>query len=402
MPVNVLIIGAGIGGLALAQGLRRTGISVSVYERDRGPADRPQGYRLHLNPTGLRSLRECLPQEVFEAFEATSGRPAEIMTFYTENLRRLLTAKGRTEGHRSVSRDTFRNVLLSDLESLVRFGKTCTGYRHEPDGAVTALFGDGTTATADVLVAADGTGSRIRHQYLPHAERLDTGMRTIAGRLPLTDRVRALLPEVLFSGPATITAPGGVGMFVAVQEYPRQTGGDFVSWGLGARHTAVGDTSGLDGERLRSRALALTTGWHRNLCALIRDTDPAVVTATAIRSAVPVSPWQPSTVTLLGDAIHSMTPARGIGANTALRDAALLARGLAAADRGERALLQAIGDYEAQMIEYGFAAVRASLAELKRQTSLDSRAGLAIARTALRVIDVVPPLKRRIFADLGE
>ncbi|MFG1961801.1 FAD-dependent oxidoreductase [Nonomuraea sp. NPDC049028] len=126
------------------------------------------------------------------------------------------------------------------------------------------------------------------------------------------------------------------------------------------------------------------------------------MTATAIRSSVPVPRWSPSAIILLGDAIHAMTPARGTGANTALRDAALLTRLLPAAARGEQPVLEVIGEYEAQMTEYGFAAVRASLAELKRQTSMDSRAGLAVTRTALCLLDAVPPLKRRVFADLSE
>jgi 2-polyprenyl-6-methoxyphenol hydroxylase-like FAD-dependent oxidoreductase len=63
-----------------------------------------------------------------------------------------------------------------------------------------------------------------------------------------------------------------------------------------------------------------------------------------------------------------MTPARGIGANTALRDSALLGRNLVAAHRGEMSLQQAIHDYEVEMIKYGFAAV------------LRSRQGITFAR----------------------
>jgi 2-polyprenyl-6-methoxyphenol hydroxylase-like FAD-dependent oxidoreductase len=65
-------------------------------------------------------------------------------------------------------------------------------------------------------------------------------------------------------------------------------------------------------------------------------------------------------VTLLGDAIHAMSPARGSGANTALRDAALLAAELGAAARGDKPVLSAIAHYEQEMAGYGFAAVRAS------------------------------------------
>jgi 2-polyprenyl-6-methoxyphenol hydroxylase-like FAD-dependent oxidoreductase len=73
-----------------------------------------------------------------------------------------------------------------------------------------------------------------------------------------------------------------------------------------------------------------------------------------IVTSAPVDPWTPTTVTLLGDAIHTMTPGQGVGANTALRDAALLCRALTAASRGEKTILGAIAAYEAEMIPYGF------------------------------------------------
>jgi 2-polyprenyl-6-methoxyphenol hydroxylase-like FAD-dependent oxidoreductase len=59
--LHVVIIGGGIGGLTLAQGLKRSGVSVAVYERDRAITDRVQGYRVHINPTGSLALHECLP-----------------------------------------------------------------------------------------------------------------------------------------------------------------------------------------------------------------------------------------------------------------------------------------------------------------------------------------------------
>jgi 2-polyprenyl-6-methoxyphenol hydroxylase-like FAD-dependent oxidoreductase len=84
---------------------------------------------------------------------------------------------------------------------------------------------------------------------------------------------------------------------------------------------------------------------------------------------------------VLGDAIHAMSPARGSGANTALQDAALLCRTLTAvagngnrtgragsqaaqagseAWRNGRDLIAAVGEYERQMRDYGYAAVTAS------------------------------------------
>lgn len=65
-------------------------------------------------------------------------------------------------------------------------------------------------------------------------------------------------------------------------------------------------------------------------------------------------------MTLLGDAIHAMSPARGSGANTALQDAGLLCQVLTDTTPDGRALMAAIGQYETQLRQYGYAAVEAS------------------------------------------
>ena len=79
-------------------------------------------------------------------------------------------------------------------------------------------------------------------------------------------------------------------------------------------------------------------------------------------TSVPCAPFAPSRVTLLGDAIHAMSPTLGRGANMALRDAASLARQLIAASRGELGLLDAVAAYEGEMLRRGFDTVRRSAA----------------------------------------
>src|SRR5262245_58428583 len=60
---SILIIGAGLGGLALAQGLNRSGFKVKVFERDESPTSRSQGYRISMRLLGMTALRELLPPE---------------------------------------------------------------------------------------------------------------------------------------------------------------------------------------------------------------------------------------------------------------------------------------------------------------------------------------------------
>jgi hypothetical protein len=93
-PFHVLIIGGGIGGLTLAQGLKRARISAAVYERDRTLTDRLQGYRVHISPTGSLALHECLPPHLFEVFDRTCGAPTSAVRFFTEQMRLLLAFDG--------------------------------------------------------------------------------------------------------------------------------------------------------------------------------------------------------------------------------------------------------------------------------------------------------------------
>lgn len=88
--MHVLIIGGGIGGLCLAQGLRRRGVSVAVYERDRTPDARLQGYRLSIEPPGSAALHDCLPPELWQILVATSGDQGERMGVFDEQLRQLM------------------------------------------------------------------------------------------------------------------------------------------------------------------------------------------------------------------------------------------------------------------------------------------------------------------------
>src|ERR1700730_521075 len=175
---HVAIIGGGIGGLCLAQGLKKAGISVAVYERDHSRTARLQGYRIHINPKGSRALYECLPQHLYDVFLATCGKSDKGFNFFTEQMKELLyvgaddmgikTEPDPIDSHKSVSRFSLRQVLLTGLEEIVHFNKQFTRYEETPDGKMRACFEDGTSITCDVLIGAEGGNSQVRKQFLPH------------------------------------------------------------------------------------------------------------------------------------------------------------------------------------------------------------------------------------------
>jgi 2-polyprenyl-6-methoxyphenol hydroxylase-like FAD-dependent oxidoreductase len=427
---HVLIIGGGIGGLCLAQGLTSAGIDCTVYERDRRSTDRLLGYRVHISPQGSRALHDCLPPALFEALQATCGRPPQFFRMLTERMQTLISVRGfgeaagnGVERHRSVSRITLRQVLLAGLGERVQFGRTFVRYETHGDRVV-ACFEDGSSAEGDLLVAADGGGSRVRRQYLPHAERIDTGVAAIGGKVFLDEQTRGRIPPLLRDSLALVSAPGGRGLFVAPQEFTHTapangicgdeaavdaTGGtlfdntrSYLMWAFGAQRSVLGlnNEDAPSGETLRGLALASMADWNAGYRELVRMTDADTLSLLPIRTSRPVAPWRTSHVTLLGDAIHSMTPYRGIGANIALRDAALLCRQLVRTARGELGLLGAIGEYEQEMRRYGFAAVRTSLAAMKTMLETGTLARAA-SRAMLRLVDRVPALKRQLFVSMA-
>lgn len=85
--VNVIIVGAGLAGPLLAQGLVRAGVAVSLYEREAAVDERSQGYRIHLEPEGDQALRACLPPELYEQAVATSGVRGSGVTILDPRLR---------------------------------------------------------------------------------------------------------------------------------------------------------------------------------------------------------------------------------------------------------------------------------------------------------------------------
>ncbi|GAA1614750.1 NAD(P)/FAD-dependent oxidoreductase [Nonomuraea maheshkhaliensis] len=433
---HVAVIGGGIGGLCLAQGLRQAGIPVTVYERDRSADSRLQGFRLNIEPTGSTALHACLPPALWEVLVATAGDPGPGISFRDERMRPLVRIGrdgGRkpdpldpTAGRHAVSRVTLRKILLAGLDDVVRFGKECTGFSRTGDGTVSAEFADGTTATADVLVAADGAGSRVWGQLRPEAGRTTLPATAVAGKLFLTEANRRWLPEPLLAGmnafwprqdflftavfrrrenPAAINARLGDRLRALGLEPERLLADshddDYILWAFIAHRDALPGFTAKDQAdpvAVREMLARRTTGWHPDLRRLLADSTPDTLYQTEFRAAQPLRPDETGNVTGLGDAVHQMPPVGGLGGNTALRDAHRLRTALIAADRGEQPLARALHDYETDMLRHGFDTVRAVV---RNTDAAIDRNPLrrAATRWFFRTCGAVPPLGRAVFGE---
>ena len=408
--LRVRIIGAGTGGLCLAQGLKQDDVEVEVFERDHTPTDRLQGYRLSINGTGRRALKACLPQGLFAKLIANSAKPSEGVTFLDHRLNRLLAIDlqhrdaEEADSELPVSRTALRGILSEGLNDIIHYGKRFVAFENDPQGDVNARFEDGSTTTGDVLIGADGAGSHMRAQLLPQARRVETGLVAVSAKLGLSDDVRRVTPQPILRGPTLILGPKGCFMFASTVDYEdKPPGGSrqqydhekYVMWGFSANHEVLDfptNPASVGGQDAKAAVLAQMSDWHPALRWLVQTADASTATAFAVKTSVPIQPWATQKVTLLGDALHNMTPFRGIGANTALRDAMALRRALVAVSRGEVDLIKALAAYEQDMIGYGFTAVQASLKNMERFHATGILARSA-TKALFRVIDYLPPLK---------
>ncbi|MDH6124136.1 NAD(P)/FAD-dependent oxidoreductase [Kitasatospora sp. GP82] len=375
--MRVLVIGAGVGGLCLAQGLLKAGIDVRIYEREPGVDSRYQGFRIGLGGAGLDALRACLPQRLHALLEASTGEIAGERVMVDQQLK-VIGRLGAMYGGMATDRHVLRHLLLAGLKERIEFGKRLVEYVEQADGTVTAVFADGSTATGDLLVGADGVGSPVRRQLLPHAEVVALDGRAVLGRTPLTDRFARLVP-----GFGTIVRGSEVSVLLGRMEFRRPphlaaaelapdvelpAAGSYVRWVMFLPE-GTGELPDDGWAQTRELLLKLVDGWHPDLVELIRQSDVVNSSTLTARYAKPVPHWGSRRVTLLGDAIHVMPPSGGKGANTAFRDAALLCRRLTEVERGEAELLTAVERYEREMLDHGFAAVAESLEKLPAFTS---------------------------------
>jgi 2-polyprenyl-6-methoxyphenol hydroxylase-like FAD-dependent oxidoreductase len=411
MAQTVLIAGAGLGGLLLAQSLRRHRIPFALFERDRDGTSRSQGYRLRISVDGLAALEEVLEPAHYARFRAgctdLGGARPEAIDALTMRPQSLGAPTGPAGGGDvvGVERTFLRRILFEAVEAAATFGRTVTGYALQDGGGVAARFADGTTSpTGAMLVGADGLRSLVTRQLTKGALVVyDTGVRMIHGSSPvaafdglgagvfsirddnraggriglITNTMRreqaACLGWVLVGSPGSFSAPNDDFPFAAAAPFDPACGAPSLGnppsgrlSGAPPRTPAVAAAFTVTGKPAADLSRQLTARWHDRLRpifeAQLDDEAVFLKMSTSSPDGVPVWANEPR-VTLLGDAVHAMPPAGGVGANTALRDAALLGRLLGEAGGWNAGITAA---YEQEMRTYASPNVKMSFERASR------------------------------------
>jgi 2-polyprenyl-6-methoxyphenol hydroxylase-like FAD-dependent oxidoreductase len=385
----ILISGAGISSLLLAQYLRRLSIPFLVFERDASIQFRAQGYRLRLSSEGLDAIEASLGPEGFQKFWDTCGKTGgsglKVIDAITgEELDELqktaskekqeeppnneepkpkeqLTSRdGKVVG---IARGDMRRLFMEGCESFVKWSHRVVGYELTASG-VQAVFADGTKSVeGEMLIAGDGVSSKVAKQLSQGKLKVyDTGSRGIHGQAPTTAFKK--LGEGVWRVVDEKTAPEGKFYIITnVRAGDMDDPNVQFGWTMGAQPgviNAPNDDYSLVGRPAADLAKKLTANWHPRLKPLFDEMNESEASFWKITCSTPsgVPEWiNEPRVTVIGDAVHSMTPAAGIGANTAVRDSELLGRLFAEAGGYKETITAA---YEKEMRVYGSEAVKIS------------------------------------------
>ncbi|MEG3079470.1 FAD-dependent urate hydroxylase HpxO [Halomonas sp. 5021] len=321
--LNILVIGAGIGGLSTALAFQQQGHRVTVVERV--ATLRPVGAAISLWPNGVKVMHQL---GLGETIEGLSGEMTQM---------RYLTQTGQTltdfslaplfgdVGQRvcPIARAALQQTLLDAVGTEhIQFGRRCIDYTVTQHG-VAAHFDDGESLNADLLVVAEGTHSKLRSKLVGHpVERQYVGYVNWNVRVPADEALAPLSHWDQYVGDAkrvSFMPMGSGGNKEGAQEFYC-----FFDVPLPA-----GTTN--DPDHYRDELREHFAGWAEPVQALIERFDPARMARVEIYDIPPLDSLTAPRVALLGDAAHGMAPDLGQGGCQAMEDAWVLSQALARA-----------------------------------------------------------------------
>jgi 5-methylphenazine-1-carboxylate 1-monooxygenase len=316
---EILIAGAGIGGLTAALTLHAKGIRSTVIESAHGM--KPLGVGINLLPHAVRELQEL---GLSDELARTAAEPSAISFFDADGRLLFSEPRGIAGGYAwpqySVHRGELQMLLLSAVRErvgpdAVRTGARLTGFDDTGD-RVTAHTAAGDIG-ARVLVGADGVHSVVRARLHPQPDPLMwSGVRMYRGA--------AEMPAFL-DGHTMAIVKGAHGIDLITYSI----GGGLVNWFVQVPESAPGPLpgdAGWDAPADPDTVIGHLAGWRLgwlDAADMVGRTTGVLEYPMVDRDPLPW--WGRDNVTLLGDAAHPMYPVGANGGSQAIVDARVLA-----------------------------------------------------------------------------
>ncbi|KAK1762504.1 putative FAD-dependent monooxygenase [Phialemonium atrogriseum] len=406
----VIVIGAGVSGLLLAQHLRERQIPFRVFERDLGHAYRGVGWGLSLH-WSLPAVRSLLPEDLVrrlpEAYVdrlAVENGESSAFPFFDLASGELVakTPKAPESDRIRVSRQRLLQILATGID--IQWRKAFTKYESTGDDSITASFSDGSSCVGTLLVACDGSNSRVRRQLFPNEhENRPLPVRLMGVKIDVSpEQIEPLrqLDPFFFQG---ASSENDSFMYFSILDAPANndersdmyTCQIVVSWPF--RPGFLGNPSPTPvpptNEGRLDLLCILAKTWAEPFQSLVLGIPPGTEVKT-----LDLADWPPprgahgtDRVVLMGDAFHTMTMYRGEGANHAILDVLDFADIVSPCLRGPEGNNTARGNSsttdiddkaEAIAIDGGAAGLRAALDGYEDAVIARARAGVLASRRA--------------------
>lgn len=309
--LKVIIIGSGMAGLAAGIAMRQMGYKVEIYEKTRKL--RPAGAGISLWSNGIKVLNKLgLGKEV-----AAIGGEMNRMEYRNHqgeilnnvNLMPLIEQVGQRPY--PVSRTDLQQMMLTAFgEADVRMGMRCVEVKQDAESA-TAIFEDGSTATGDVIVGADGIRSVVR-EYLNggKVEPRYAGYVNWNGIVEASPDLAESDVWVIYVGEGKRASmmPIGGNRFYFFMGCPKPKG------------------TKVEPKDIRAELKSTFEGWAQPVQNLIAKLDPEQVNRLEISDIDPLPHLVKGRIALVGDSAHATTPTLGQGGCQAMEDAEVLCR----------------------------------------------------------------------------
>jgi salicylate hydroxylase len=328
---QIIIVGAGIGGLAAALALQRRGFRVVVYER--AQEIREIGAGLIITSNARRALHNLGVDKALEA--ASSCAPVHHLCNYATGAiekavqnEQILRQYGLAtlQVHRADLHGLLMEAVRANDMGCLRSGHEFLGLEQD-EGGVTVKFANGASDSADVLIGADGNASAVRTFLFPGEATKFNGQ--VAFRALIPDE---LVPESIRQLQMAMNpAPKRYLLF-----YPLR-GGRIMNL-IGCGQSDSWEAEGWSIPATNEEFANAYSDFAPQLVALIRNIPPGALFKWGLRDREPLKTWTAGCVTMLGDAAHPMTPFLGQGACMAIEDALLLGRAFAVSETAQEAL----------------------------------------------------------------
>ncbi|KAM0265650.1 hypothetical protein ACHAQJ_000084 [Trichoderma viride] len=334
----ILIIGAGVSGLLLAQHLKREGIAYRIFERDADLVTRGVGWGLTLH-WSLAALQNLLPPSLAERIcdEASVDRWADRrgelsrFPFFDLDSGELKTqTPGAVKSARiRVTRERLRRLLAEGID--IEWEKTLHKFQTNDNGTVSAVFEDGASCTGTLLVACDGGQSRVRRVLFPEESKLlmRLPVRTMGVKMLLTaEQVEPIRKLDLFFLQGTSPKNNSF-IYISVLDVPGNqvdSNPDIFSCQLHCSWPSSGAAAIAEPATNKERyelMLAFAKTWAEPFRSLVLNNvhpDTEIKRLDVLDWAPPKGLRSKGQAVLMGDAFHLMSMYRGEGANHAIVD----------------------------------------------------------------------------------